>query len=107
MSPPSSPVQALSEAALCNWVLFGVALGLDNIAHVLTGKVCVCLLLQSWLYKLRGDGTRHLAHVGSAWHKKYFVLIRDCNKPCLLYFTKKPKSSNDLPRGGNFGTVIY
>lgn len=65
-----------------------------------------CVLLQSWLYKLRGDGTRQFAHIGGAWRKKYFVLIRDYNKPCLLYFNKKPDLSRDMARGCDFGVLV-
>jgi PH domain len=56
-------------------------------------------VLQSWLYKLRGDVDSQLLHLSGAWRKKYFVLFREANVPVLYYYNKKPKLSLEEPRG--------
>lgn len=59
------------------------------------------VIFETWLHKLRGNvGETRMSHyLSGAWSKKYFILLREGDKPKAFYYNKKPKNFLDSQKG--------
>lgn len=69
----------------------------------------VVIVDQTWLHKLRGNvGETRMSHyLSGAWSKKYFILLREGDKPKAFYYNKKPKNFLDSQKGALLLNLMF